>query len=108
MLITGELDIKDGEAKVLANKIERLEDAHSGRVVTVVVELDPETVAVEQLRSFKKFILENRGKSPIKVQFKTPDWLGKMDLPSQLKVEGTPQFAAGVNRIFGQVVARLL
>ena len=108
MLITGELDIKDGEAKILANKIERLEDAHSGRVVTVFVELDPALVAVEQLRSFKQFILQNRGKSPIKVQFLASDWKAKMELPSQLKVEGTPQFAAGVNRIFGQVVARLL
>ena len=108
MLVTGELDIKDGEAKILANKIEKLEDAHSGRVVTVVVELDPALVAVEQLRTFKQFILQNRGKSPVKVQFLASDWKAKMELPSQLKVEGTPQFAAGVNKIFGQVVARLL
>ncbi len=108
MLITGELDIKDGEAKILANKIERLEDAHSGRVVTVMVELDPAMVAVEQLRSFKQFILQNRGKSTVKLKFQASDWNAHMDLPAQLKVEGTPQFAAGVNKIFGQIVARLL
>jgi DNA polymerase-3 subunit alpha len=108
MLITGEIDIKDGEAKILANKMERLEDAHSGRVVTVMVELDPNMVQVEQLRSFKQFILQNRGKSQVKLNFLAPDWKARMELPSQLKVEGTPQFAAGVNKIFGQIVARLL
>jgi len=108
MLITGELDMKDGEVKILATKIEKLEDAHSGRVVTVMVELDPTRIAIEQLRTFKQFILQNRGKSQIRVRFQASDWKANMELPSQLKVEGTPQFAAGVNKIFGQIVARLL
>ncbi len=107
ILITGDFDVKEGEPKVLANAIQKLEDAHSGREVSVVVEIDPNKVAVEQMREFKQFILQNRGKSSLRVHFVGVNWRGKMDMPSQLKVTGTPQFAAGVNRIFGQVVAKL-
>ncbi len=107
-LITGELDVKEGEAKILANKIEKLEDAHNGRTVTVMVELDPVHVDIEQLRQFKQYVLQNRGKSTLKLNFLAPDWKASMDLPAQLKVDGTPQFAAGVNKIFGNIVARLL
>ena len=108
MLFIGELDVKEGEPKILANKLERLEDAHSGRTVTVLVELDPNLIEVEQLRTFKQYVLQHRGKSQLKLNFHASDWKATMDLPSQLKVDGTPQFAAGVNKIFGQVVARLL
>ncbi len=107
-LITGELDVKEGEAKILANKIEKLEDAHNGRTVTVLVELDPVRVDIEQLRQFKQYVLQHRGKSSLKLNFLAPDWKASMELPAQLKVDGTPQFAAGVNKIFGQVVARLM
>jgi DNA polymerase-3 subunit alpha len=107
MLITGEFDVKEGEPKVLANHIMKLEEAHGGRVVTVVVEIDPEKVAIEQMRSLKQFILQNRGKSPLKMEFIAGNWKGKMEIPAQLKVAGTPQFAAGVNKIFGSVVAKL-
>ncbi len=107
-LFTGELDVKDGEAKILASKVQRLDEAHSGRTVTVLVELDPNQIEVDQLRSFKQFVLQHRGKSTLKLNFLAPDWKATLDLPAQLKVDGTPQFAAGVNQIFGQVVARLL
>jgi len=108
ILITGEFDVKEGEPKILANAIQKLEEAHSGRSVNVVVELDPTKVAVDQLRSLKQYILQNRGKSTLTVKFLGPDWRARMDLPSQLKVAGGPQFAAGVNKIFGQIVAKLL
>jgi DNA polymerase-3 subunit alpha len=107
ILITGEFEVKEGEPKILANAIQKLEEAHSGRSVNVVVELDPTRIAVDQLRTFKQYILQNRGKSTLTVKFLAPDWRGRMDLPSQLKVAGSPAFAAGVNKIFGQTVAKL-
>jgi hypothetical protein len=73
----------------------------------VVVEIDPNGIRVEQLRTFKQHVLKNRGKSPVKLVFLNPEWSGKLDLPQALRVEGTPQFAAEVNRIFGKPVARL-
>ncbi len=107
LLITGEFDVKEGEPKILAGSIARLEDAHSGRTVTVVIEFDPDSVGVEQLRSFKQHVLKSRGKSPVNLLFSARDWSGRLELPKELRVEGTPQFAAEVNRIFGQRVARL-
>jgi DNA polymerase-3 subunit alpha len=106
-LFTGEFDVKEGEPKLLASGFLRLEDAHGDRPVTVVVEVDPDRIGVEQLRSFKQHVLKNRGKSPIRLQFLTSGWSGKIDLPKELRVEGSPQFAAEVNRIFGSRVARL-
>ena len=106
-LFTGEFDVKEGEPKVLANSMIRLEDAHGSRPVTVVIEVDPNQIGVEQLRSFKQHVLKNRGKSPIRLQFQSKEWSGRIDFPKELRVEGSPQFAAEVNRIFGQRVARL-
>jgi hypothetical protein len=59
------------------------------------------------LRSFKQHVLKSRGKSPVNLVFLARDWTGRIELPKELRVEGTPQFAAEVNRIFGQRVARL-
>ena len=107
LLITGEFEVKEGEPKILANGLIKLEDAFGNRTVTVVIEIDPNRTEVEQLRSFKQHVLKNRGKSPVNLHFIAPDWSGRIELPKELRVEGTPQFAAEVNRIFGQRVARL-
>ncbi|MBC7397682.1 MAG: DNA polymerase III subunit alpha [Bdellovibrionales bacterium] len=107
IIFTGELDIKEGEPKILANHAQKLEDAHSGRVVTVMVEIDPTKTAVDQMRSFKQHVLKNRGKSPIQMRFRAPGWKANLDLPKELKVDGSPQFTAEVNRIFGNTVAKL-
>ena len=108
IMITGEFDVKEGEPKILAQSIQKLEEAHGGREVTVLLEIDPSRVAVDQLRSLKQFILQNRGKSPLKMKFLAPDWKANLDLSSPVKVAGTPQFAAGINKIFGHTVAKLL
>ncbi|NDG85493.1 MAG: hypothetical protein EBX52_10735 [Proteobacteria bacterium] len=107
ILITGEFEVKEGEPKILANALTKLEDAHGSRTVTVVIEIDPDRTGVEQLRSFKQHVLKNRGRSPVNLVFQAPDWSGRIELPKELRVDGTPQFAAEVNRIFGHPVARL-
>ncbi len=108
ILVTGEFDVKEGEPKILGNNIVRLEEAHAGRLVTVMVDIDMASVDVEQLRSFKQYVLKSRGKSALKIQFTAPDWRAKLELPKEMKVEGTPQFASEVNKIFGRTVAKLL
>lgn len=108
ILVTGEFEVKEGEPKLLATAVQRLEEAHAGRVVTVMVEIDVALAEIDQLRSFKQHVLKNRGKSPIRIQFTSTDWRAKLDLPKELKVEGTPQFTSEVNRIFGRMVAKLL
>ena len=107
LLVTGEFEVKEGEPKILAGSALKLEEAHGSRAVSVVLELDPQSVAIEQLRMFKQFVLKNRGKCPVQIHFVASDWRGKIELPKELRVDGTPQFAAEVNRIFGQRVARL-
>ena len=107
LLITGEFEVKEGEPKILANGLQKLEEAHGTRFVSVVLDLDPTKVGVEQLRTFKQHVLKNRGKCPVFIHFSTQDWRGKIELPKELRVDGTPQFAAEVNKIFGNRVARL-
>jgi len=107
LIVTGEFDVKEGEPKLLATNVQKLEDAHGGRVLTVVIEMNPNEVRVEQMRQFKQHVLKNRGKSPVQMRFLAPDWKAKLDLPEALKVDGTPQFTAEANRIFGFQVAKL-
>ena len=106
-LFSGEFEVKEGEGKILGAELKRLEEAHGDRPVTVVVEVDPDRIGVDQLRSFKQHVLKNRGKSPVKLIFMGSDWSGRLELPQALRVEGSPQFAAEVNRIFGHRVASL-
>lgn len=107
LVFTGEFQVKEGMPKLLASSVQKLEDAHGSRSVSVVLELDPEETAIEQLRKLKQHVLKNRGKCPVSILFQAPGWRGRMELPKELRVEATPQFAAEVNRIFGRTVARL-
>lgn len=107
ILITGEFDVKEGEPKILGTSVQKLEDAHGGRTLSVVIEVDPNRIQVDQLRLFKQLVLKSRGKSPVHLRFLAPGWKAKLDLPKELKVDGTPQFTAETNRIFGYPVAKL-
>lgn len=111
ILITGEFDVKEGEPKILAQKIEILDSAHQSREVMLVVNLNLEQVKPEQMRLFKQQILKHRGKSAVRLNFRGQSqgqtWRGRMDLPKPLQVQATPQFAAVTNQIFGGIVAVL-
>ena len=107
ILVVGEFDVKEGEPKVLANSVMRLEDAHADRVVTMILEFDPTLIKVDQLRSLKQLILQNRGKSPVRMQFSAPTWKGRLELPPALKVAGTPKVTGEINKLFGMMVAKL-
>jgi DNA polymerase-3 subunit alpha len=107
ILITGEFDVKEGEPKILGTSVQKLEDAHGGRTLSVVIEVDPTRIQVDQLRLFKQLVLKSRGKSAVHLRFSAPGWKAKLDLPKELKVDGTPQFTAETNRIFGYPVAKL-
>ncbi len=107
LVITGDFQVKEGQPKVLASSVQKLEDAHASRSVSVILEIDPDETGIEQLRSLKQHVLKNRGKCPVQIHFTAPDWRGRMEFPKELRVDATPQFAAEVNRIFGRTVARL-
>jgi DNA polymerase-3 subunit alpha len=107
LVFTGDFQVKEGAPKVLANAVQKLEDAHGTRAVSVVLEIDPNQTGIDQLRSLKQHVLKNRGKSPVQLLFISPEWRGKLEFPKEFRVEASPQFAAEVNRIFGRTVARL-
>ena len=86
---------------------EKWEEAHSKQPVSVMVKIDPTQTGVEPVRSFKQHILKNRGKSPIHLPFHAPGRNAQVDLPKELKVDGSPQLTAEGDCVFVQRVATL-
>jgi DNA polymerase III subunit alpha len=108
ILLSGELEVKDGNAKILGSKVAKVADAYQGRSKVLRLELNLTSgTTPEQLRLFKAWMLKNRGRSPVQISFLGKDFRARMDLPTNMRVDGTPEAAGAVNRIFGQTVARL-
>ena len=107
VILTGELDLEQGEPKVLVRSIDWATDAHRDRVKQVVLELKPAEITVQQLRELKKNLLDHRGPCPVVISFVDPGFKTRLDLPKSVRVAGTPQMAASVNKIFGQQIVSL-
>lgn len=110
VVLTGEIESGQGEesvAKILAKNMEWVSEAHRGRVQQVVLNLDPAQTTAEQLRDLKRILVQNRGKCPVRIDFKNPKFRTQLSLPKTIGVAPTPQWVEGVNRIFGQEVVSL-
>lgn len=107
VVVTGELEIKEEGAKILAKSIEWAKDAHKNRVQQVVLKLETDQVSEEQLRELKKRFLEHRGKCPVMIHFRGRGFKTRLELPKTVRVSGTPQMVASVNQIFGRTVVDL-
>ncbi len=108
VVITGELEYKDETVKLFLKTLEFSKVAYEGRAKSVLVTLPASGVTVEQLREFKKSLFDFRGKCPLRIRFTDPNFQAELSLPANLKVEGTPQMAAAVNKIFGTQVVQLV
>lgn len=106
LVVTGELEAKEGEAKILVKTLERASDAHQGQAKKVILKLRPDEVSVEQLRELKTHLLGARGKCPVRIDFEGGEFKTSMELP-ELRVMGNAALVAKLNRIFGRSVVRL-
>jgi DNA polymerase-3 subunit alpha len=107
VVITGELDHREGEAKILARNIEWLQELQKGRARQVFLRLDTTRVQVDQLRELKRSLLNHRGKCPVQIEFRQSEYRTLLKLPTAVQVSGTAQMVAEVNRIFGEPVVDL-
>ncbi|MGE0616904.1 MAG: DNA polymerase III subunit alpha [Bacteriovoracia bacterium] len=115
VIITGELEYRDGTVKILAKAIEKasevLNDNQQGKFSRVIVSLNSTGISVEQLRELKKHLIEHRGKCPVAIEFAGESsgrkFRTRLDLPGDLKVATSPAMVAAVNKIFGASVVSL-
>ncbi|HCM40442.1 MAG TPA: DNA polymerase III subunit alpha [Bdellovibrionales bacterium] len=107
VVLIGELESGDEAPKILAKSLGWASEAHKSRVQQVILKLKPAEVLPEQLRELKKYLLQNRGKSPVRIEFEDPSFRTTMVLPKTVSVEATPLIMAGINKIFGQDVVSL-
>ncbi|MCC7440802.1 MAG: DNA polymerase III subunit alpha, partial [Bdellovibrionales bacterium] len=107
VVVTGEMDQREGEAKILARSVEWLEELQKGRAKQVFLRLRPSAIKPEQLRELKQSFLAHRGKCPVQIEFLDGHYRTLLKLPVGVQVSGTPQMVAAVNRIFGEPVVDL-
>jgi DNA polymerase-3 subunit alpha len=107
VVVSGELEVKEEGAKILAKSLEWAKDAHKNRVQQVVLKLQTDQVSEEQLRELKRRFLEHRGKCPVMIHFHGRGYKTRLELPKTVRVSGTPQMVASVNQIFGTTVVDL-
>lgn len=108
ILVVGDLENRDDQAKILAREAFWAADAHRIRMRKVIVELKPERVSVEQLRGLKKCLLDNRGKCPVSIRFQGGSFSAELALPTGLRVSGSPELVQAVNQIFDAEVVSIV
>lgn len=107
VLLVGELEFGEDNPKIFARTIESLAEAHKGRVSQVTLILQPSQINPDQLREFKRSLIQFRGKIPVKLEFKDPSYKTSLQLPKTIGVTPSPQMVEQFNAIFGSDVVRL-
>ena len=104
VIISGEIETRDEQVKLLAKRIEPAKQAHEGRAQEITVRLHPEEISVDQLRDLKKALIQNRGNCPVTLMFEAQHYKTKLILPESFKASGTPKLAGSMRQIFGKDV----
>jgi DNA polymerase-3 subunit alpha len=107
ILLTGDIEIGEEAPKILAKSIESLAEANKGRVQQVVLRLNPSKCTPDQLRELKKYLIQFKGKCPVRIDFVDSQFKAKLDLPKAVSCNPTPQMAESINKIFGTTVVHL-
>lgn len=107
VIVTGDVELKDEQAKVLAREIAWAKDAYQNRAQQVTILIETRNVRPEQLRELKKSLLAHRGKCPVTIEFRDAEFRTRLDLPKSLGVEGSPALVKAIHQIFGAPVVQL-
>jgi DNA polymerase-3 subunit alpha len=107
VIVTGDIELSEEAPKILFKSMEWAADAHRNRVQQVTIQLILPEVTPDQLRELKKQLLKNRGKCPVKIQFRDPSFQTGLELPKTLSIAPTPHAIGEINRIFGKDVVTL-
>lgn len=108
LFIEGEMESTEESPKILVKAIHWLAEVHKGKVGRVLIQLVPSQTTPEQIRELKRKIIENRGKCPIKIDFRDAHFRTSLELPRTIGLSGTPQAVDQLNQIFGRDVVTLL
>ncbi len=102
VVLSGEIEVRDEQTKILAKSIEWAKEAHQGRAKEVILHLQPNEITVEQLRDLKKMLIQNRGNCPITFRFKGKGFQTELKLPKTFSVNGNPKLASSLRQVFGR------
>ncbi len=102
VIINGRLDKQDeGNIKVIATDIKRLQDAKNMTKVPVYIDIEPYVDSIDKLKQLKKVFLTRRGKNRVYLRYNYPDKVILHELPEELSVNVTEEFFSEINNVLG-------
>ncbi len=102
VVIKGRLDKQEeGNTKVIALDIKRLQDAKKMSKTPVYIDVEPQIDSVEKLKQLKKLFLSRRGKNRVYLRYNYPDKIIIHELPEDLSIDVTDEFFSEVTNILG-------
>ncbi|MFZ9596517.1 MAG: DNA polymerase III subunit alpha, partial [Bdellovibrionia bacterium] len=107
VVLGGEVEFSDEPPKVLVKTVEFAAAAHHNQVQQVIIDLVVSEVSADQLRELKKQLIQHRGKCPVRIHFRDPQFRTFLVLPKTLSVVANPQSVQQMNRVFGKEVVTL-
>jgi DNA polymerase-3 subunit alpha len=100
LMISGSINLAEAPRKLVANKIQKLEDQLDQSVRGVRINLDLEAMNEQKLDRFRQVLLSYRGAVPVHFIVEGPDGKARLNVPEEYAVNPGPQMAAKINDIF--------
>lgn len=105
ILIRGQLDLNEENAKILANQIVSLKAQEcQGTSPAIRIQIQSTILTEDKLRDFKRLLLSYPGKSPIQLHLLAPEQNIILRLPPELETEWSPEFQNALNELLGDAV----
>ncbi len=102
VIIRGRLDKQEeGNAKVIALDIKRLQDAKKMSKAPVYIDVEPQIDSLEKLKQLKKLFLSRKGKNRVYLRYNYPDKVIIHELPEELSIDVTDEFFSEITSILG-------
>ena len=102
VIIKGRLDKQEeGNAKIIALDIKRLQDAKKMSKTPVYIDVEPQIDSVEKLKQLKKLFLSRRGKNRVYLRYNYPNKIIIHELPEDLSIDATDEFFSEITNILG-------
>jgi DNA polymerase III subunit alpha len=104
VLVRGEVELRGGSVKVLAQDVIPMWKVREQLVKSVILRVDMDTVNVEQIEQLRTLCDENRGNCKLYFEIQSPDLpAGAQRVRSRkFVVDPTPQLMQGITRLFGR------
>ncbi len=102
VIIKGRLDKQDeGNIKVIALDIRRIEDAKTMTKTPLYIELEPQIDSPDKLKKLKEVFIKRKGRNRVYLKYNYPDGVILHELPEELSVDATEDLFSEITSILG-------